>query len=203
MRDISLVLGPSTPVWPGDVPFSCGWTRRVANDSGINLSSMTGSPHIGTHADAPLHVNAGAPATESLDLEAFLGPAVVVDVTGQTDGTLALRANDRRLHGAQRVLLRTGCSASLGTFPSSWPALDMGEAALMIANGVRLIGVDAPSMDLVDSTAMLVHKTIFGLNGYVLENLDLRGVPEGRYELVALPMRIEGADAAPVRAILR
>lgn len=201
-HDISVALRPGTPEWPGDVPFTCGWTTRIADGAAVNLSVVRGSPHVGTHADAPLHVNDGWPASEALDVGAFVGPCVVVDVSAEAAGPLALRADEPRLARAERVLLRTGRSIAAGTFPADWPVLEIGTAARLVAQGVRLIGVDCPSVDERHSTQLLVHRTIFGAGAWVLENLDLREVPAGRYELIALPVRTEGLDAAPVRALL-
>jgi arylformamidase len=202
IRDISVAVRPGTPEWPGDVPFQCGWTARVADGSSVNLSSVTSSPHVGTHADAPLHVRDGWPATDSLPLEAFLGPSLVVDVSGAPGGVLDLSADDRRLEGIERLLLRTGRSIATGVFPAEWPVLSAECAEALAGRGLRLLGVDAPSVDERESKALPVHHALFGAGAWVLENLDLSGVPEGRYELVALPQRLVGLDAAPVRAVL-
>jgi arylformamidase len=202
IRDISVAVRPGTPEWPGDVPFQCGWTARIGDGSSVNLSSVTSSPHVGTHADAPLHVHHDWPATDSLPLEAFLGAALVLDVSTAPDGPLSLRADDRRLEGIQRLLLRTGRSIASGTFPPDWPVLDAECAAGLAERGLRLLGVDAPSVDKRESKSLPVHHALFGGGAFVLENLDLGGVREGTYELVALPQRLVGLDAAPVRAVL-
>lgn len=201
--DVSVLVRPGTPEWPGDVPYSCGWTCRVADGASINLSHVAGSPHVGTHADAPLHVRDGWPASEALPLEVFLGPALVLDVSGGPDGILALEVDDPRLDGCQRLLLRTGRTIAHGSFPRAWPALSAATAGALAARGVRLVGVDAPSVDERESKTLDVHHALFGAGAYVLENLDLRGVAAGPYELVALPQRLDGLDAAPVRAVLR
>lgn len=201
--DISVLVRPGTPEWPGDVPFSCGWSCRLVDGASVNLSSIAGSPHVGTHADAPLHVRDGWPASDALPLEAFLGPALVVDVSDAPAGPLALDADDARLAGCERLLLRTGRTIADGSFPSDWPVLSADTARSLAARGVRLVGVDAPSVDERESKTLEVHHALFGGGAYLLENLDLRGIAPGRYELVALPQRLEGLDAAPVRAVLR
>ena len=200
--DISVLVQPGTPEWPGDVPFSCGWTCRIADGASINLSSTTASPHVGTHADAPLHVHDGWPASDALPLEAFLGAVVVIDVSDAPPGPLSLAADDPRLDGCERLLLRTGRSIADGHFPDGWPVLDAATATALAARGVRLVGVDAPSVDERESKTLAVHHALFAGGAFVLENLDLTAVAEGRYELVALPLRLAGLDAAPVRAIL-
>lgn len=203
IHDISVLVRPGTPEWPGDTPFSCGWTCRLSDGASVNLSSITSSPHVGTHADAPLHVHDGWPASDALPLTAFLGEALLLDVSGEADGPLDIAHDDGRLAGVTRLLLRTGRSIAGGTFPAAWPAMSAAAAAALARTGLLLLGVDAPSVDERESSSLEVHHALFGNDAYVLENLDLRGVPEGRYELVALPQRLEGLDAAPVRAVLK
>ncbi len=201
--DVSVLVRPGTPEWPGDVPFSCGWTARLADGASINLSHIRGSPHVGTHADAPLHVRDGWPASDQLPLAAFIGPALVLDVSGEPDGPLSLDVDDPRLAGCQRLLLRTGRTIASGVFPAGWPVLTAETTVALALRGVRLIGVDAPSVDERESKTLEVHHALFGCGAYALENLDLRGAEPGRYELIAPPQRIEGLDAVPVRALLR
>jgi arylformamidase len=201
LHDISVLTGAGTPEWPGDTPFSCGWSARIADGSSVNLSSVTGSPHVGTHADAPLHVRDGAAGAEALPLDAFIGPALVIDVAGvprDLGADLAARVPD----GTARLLLRTGTSIAGGRFPEDWPALSAETAGLLVRRGLRLLGVDAPSVDRRESKSLAVHHALFDGGAYVLENLDLRSVAEGHYELWAAPVRWAGVDAAPVRALL-
>lgn len=203
LLDVSVAVAPGTPEWPGDTPYSCGWTWSIAAGASVNVSATTASPHVGTHADAPLHVRDGAPASDELPLDAFIGPALVVDAARfrgaiAPDDVAALVPP-----GTVRLLLRTGSTIAEGAFPATWPALSPDAAALLASRGLRLLGVDAPSVDDRESKALLVHHTLFGAGAYVLENLDLRGVAPGEYELVAPPQRLVGLDAAPVRAVLR
>jgi arylformamidase len=203
LRDISVLVRSGTPEWPGDVPFTCGWTCRISAGAAINLSSTAGSPHVGTHADAPLHVRDGWPASDALPLDVFLGDALVLDLERSPDGVLPLRADDPRLVGVRRLLLRTGRTIASGAFPDAWPVLDPTVAGALAAGGLRLLGVDAPSVDERESKSLAVHHALFAGGAWILENLDLRHVPPGRYELLALPQRLDGLDAAPVRAVLR
>jgi len=203
LYDISVAVRVGTPEWPGDAPFDCGWTARIADGASVNLSSISGSPHIGTHADAPLHVHDGWPASDALPLGAFVGEALVLDVSGFAAGVLPLGADDPRLAGVERLLLRTGRSIADGVFPDAWPVLAPETAVALAARGLRLLGVDAPSVDERENKTLDVHRALFGGGSYVLENLDLREIREGRYELIAPPQRLVGLDAAPVRAVLR
>lgn len=203
IHDISVLVRPGTPEWPGDAPFTCGWTCRLADGASVNLSHTAGSPHVGTHADAPLHVRDGAPASDALPLAPFIGEALVLDVSDAAPGELPLAEDDPRLAGCTRLILRTGRSIADGSFPGAWPALFPATAAALARRGVQLVGVDAPSVDDRESKTLDVHHALFDSGAYVLENLDLRGVAAGRYELIALPQRLAGLDAAPVRALLR
>jgi arylformamidase len=203
LYDVSVAVRVGTPEWPGDAPFDCGWTARIADGASVNLSSTSGSPHVGTHADAPLHVHDGWPASDALPLGAFLGDALVLDVSDAATGPMAITPDDLRLAGVERLLLRTGRTIATGRFPADWPVLSAETAAALARRGVRLVGVDAPSVDARESKSLEVHRALFAGGAFVLENLDLRDVPEGRYELIALPQRLVGLDAAPVRAVLR
>lgn len=202
IRDISILVQPGTPEWPGDVPFSCGWSARIDEGASINLSHVEGSPHVGTHADAPRHVHDRWPSSHELPLEPFIGPAFVLDLARAADGPLELDVDDPRFRGCERLLLRTGRTIADGVFPASWPVLSRATVLALIANGVTLVGVDCPSVDERASQTLEVHRMLFEGGAYVLENLDLRSVPEGRYRLIALPQRLYGLDAAPVRAVL-
>jgi arylformamidase len=204
LRDISITLAAGTPEWPGDTPYSCGWSGTLSQGSTVNVSSYTTSPHVGTHADAPLHVRDGWPGSHELPLDAFYGRAAVVDVTGITEmievETLASSIGDGNI---ERLLLRTGCTIGSGSFPESWPALSEACTQILLGRGLRLLGVDAPSVDKRHSKSLPVHKMIFSGNACILENLDLRRIPPRTYELIAFPVKIMSLDAAPVRAILR
>ncbi|MDP9205889.1 MAG: cyclase family protein [Gemmatimonadota bacterium] len=204
LRDISITLAAGTPEWPGDTPYSCGWNGTLSQGSSVNVSSYTTSPHVGTHADAPLHVRDGWPGSHELPLDAFYGRAAVVDVTGITEVIEAeALANSIGDGNIERLLLRTGCTIGSGSFPESWPALSEACARILLGRGLRLLGVDAPSVDERYSKSLPVHKMIFSGNAYILENLDLRRIPPGTYDLMAFPVKIMSLDAAPVRAILR
>ena len=203
IRDISISVSPSTPEWRGDTPWSCGWTATISNGSSVNLSSITGSPHVGTHADAPLHVRDGWPGSHELPLEAFYGPALVIDVS-DLRGELSLDQVEPLIAGHQleRLILKTGSTVASGAFPDEWPTLSESCARTLIGFGLRLLGVDAPSVDTRESKSLAVHKMLFSGGAFILENLDLRRTPPGPYEIIALPVKMMSVDAAPVRAIL-
>ena len=209
LRDISVAVREGTPEWPGDTPFSCAWAWSIAAGASVNVSATTSSPHVGTHADAPLHVRDGWPGSHELPLDAFIGSAHVVDVSGAS-GAIGLDELERcsAAHGialasVKRLLLRTGRTIATGSFPDEWPSLTEAAARALLGTGVRLVGVDAPSVDERESKTLPVHHMLFAGGAYLLENLDLRRTPPGEYELIAPPLKLMALDAAPVRALLR
>lgn len=203
LRDISVSLSPGVPEWPGDTPYTCGWTASIATGSNVNISSINSSPHVGTHADAPLHVRDGWPGSHELPLESFYGPVVVADVSGFT-GEVGFDALEPLVaaYPVERLILKTGCTVASGSFPDDWPTLSESCARSLLGLGLCLLGVDAPSVDARDSKSLAVHKMLFSGNAFILENLDLRRTPPGAYELMAFPIKVMSLDAAPVRAIL-
>ncbi|HEY7407790.1 MAG TPA: cyclase family protein [Gemmatimonadaceae bacterium] len=203
-RDISIPMGPNTREWPGDQPFSCGWTMTLAGGGSVNLSAITTSPHVGTHADAPLHVHDGWLASHQLPLAAFAGRAIVCSVDSSIDTVEPEDLRTLPSRGAvERLLLRTQCSVAGGTFPERWPVLSVNTVQVLLTRGLRLLGVDTPSVDGRHSKTLDVHKALFGGGAFNLENLDLRAIEDGEYQLVAYPILLEGVDAAPVRAVLK
>jgi len=161
------------------------------------------SPHVGTHADAPLHVRDGWPGSHELPLEAFCGPALVIDVT-DAKGELSFGEIEPAIsaHRLERLILKTGCTIASGSFPDEWPTLSESCARTLLGIGIKLLGVDAPSVDSRDSKSLAVHKMLFSGNAFILENLDLRRTPPGPYDLMAFPIKVMALDAAPVRAVL-
>ncbi len=203
-HDISVRFDADTPPWPGDTAWSCGWAWSLAAGASVNVSCVNGSPHVGTHADAPLHVRADGAGADRLPLAPFLGEAHVVDCSALA-GAITLDALATRgiRPGVARLVLRTGRSVAEGRFPEAWPALAPEAAAALARAGLRLLAVDCPSVDDRESQTLAVHHALFGAGAFVLENLDLRGVADGAWELLALPMPVGAIDAAPVRALLR
>jgi arylformamidase len=204
--DISVAYGAATPPWPGDTPYSCGWAWDMRTGASVNVGRVVTSWHVGTHADAPLHVSPAGAASEHLPLAAFRGPATVIDARDVAPGaSIGVEWLTEALAGRpvpERLLLRTGCSVATGVFPDAWPTLSSHAAAWLTDAGLRLFGTDAPSVDARTATELVVHHALFGGGAYVLENLALGGVPVGEYLLSAYPVLVLGADAAPVRAVL-
>ena len=204
MQDISIRFDKGTPAWPGDTPWSCTWAWEMMKGASVNVSRIASSPHVGTHADAPLHVRQDGIGADKLPLVPFLGRALVIDVSGLS-GVMSLAALRAAGYtdGTVRLLLRTGRTVASGTFPESWPSLDPAAVRTLTNDGLKLYAVDCPSVDDRESKSLAVHHAIFDGGAFVLENLDLRAVTPGHFDLLALPMPVGAIDAAPVRALLR
>ncbi|GGU29417.1 arylformamidase [Nocardioides albus] len=198
--DISPPVHADSPVFPGDHATEVGWTFRIGPGCPVNVAELSLSAHVGAHADAPLHfTDDGAPAGE-MSLEPFLGPCRVVDVSGVRPLVTVDDVDVTDL--PPRVLFRT-----YATQPTTWDddfcALDPPLIDLLASHGVRLVGTDAASLDPADSKDLPAHFATHRHDVRILENLLLDEVPAGDYELIALPLKLTTADAAPVRAVLR
>lgn len=199
--DISRPVSSKLAGWPGDTPYRFEMLCRLDAGDSVNLGTLEMSPHTGTHIDAPYHFYDRGRRVGDLPLEIYMGPAAVVGVEGKPRITRA----DIHPQGlsAPRLLLRTGGWEDGACFPEKIPVLAEDVPEWLHAYGVELLGVDLPSVDQIDSKDLPIHHAL-GKHGIaILEGLDLRGVPDGLYELIALPLRLEGADGSPVRAILR
>ena len=199
--DISRALTPAVAVWPGDAPFTHAWTARIDEGSTVNLSAIALSVHTGTHADAPLHYEADGASIDQVPLLHFVGPCLVLEIDAQTIAPEHVAEND--VLRIPRVLFKTRHSHVADTVwdPDFAPLLP--ETVEQLATqGVVLIGTDAPSVDPAESKDLAAHHALARHGIVNLENLCLRGVAPGRYTLVALPLKLEGVDGAPVRAVL-
>ncbi len=199
--DISQVLRPGLPVWPGDTAFAFERSWRMEDGSPVNVGRMTMSTHSGTHGDAPLHYAADAADIASVALDPYLGECLVVDAR-EAKGVVEI-GDLPPLDGAVRVLLRTFATFPHERWDSAFTAVAPQTIAWLAERGVRLIGTDAPSVDPQESKTMDAHKAVLAADMRILEGLVLDDVPPGRYELIALPLKIAGGDAGLCRAILR
>lgn len=203
--DVSRPLRTGAPHWPGDVPTELEPTARMAEGASCNVGRLSLSLHNGTHVDAPYHSAPRGPTMERIPLEIFLGPARVVDARGCRVLTAELfeSLSPGEIAAAPRVLFRTDTWEDPAVFPTSWPLLEPGLARWLAERGVCLIGVDVPSVDELKSRDLPRHHELHAAGVIILENLDLRSAEPGVYELLALPLAVVGADASPVRAVLR
>ncbi|MEP3052339.1 MAG: arylformamidase [Erythrobacter sp.] len=199
--DISQVLRSELPVWPGDTDFSHVETWQINSGAPVNVSAITLSTHSGSHADAPLHYDAGGSDIAEVKLEPYLGTCQVVDA--RMAGPLITIEDLPSAACFERVLFRT-----FELFPhSDWPqettAISPDAIDWLADRGTKLIGIDGPSIDPQNSKSMDAHMAVLRHDIRVLEGLVLDDVSSGQYELIALPLAIQSGDASPVRAILR
>ena len=199
--DISPAVDEHAAVFPGDIAYTQAVHFSLTPDCPVNVHSITLSPHTGAHADAPMHYANGAAAVGALELAPYLGRCRVIDCT--SSGPLVTHADIAR--AAQnlppRVLLRTTATARQDW--ASFTAIAPDLIAWLATKNVALIGIDTPSVDPATSQDLPSHHQLLAHDLRVLENLVLDDVPEGDYELIALPLKLMRADASPVRAILR
>jgi arylformamidase len=202
IHDITIPMQDSLAAWPGDAPFRFSWTWRKKDGATVNVGRFSQSVHTGSHADAPFHYDQAGATIDQVGLHPFIGPARLISVPGRP----RIRRKDFEqldLSGAPRLLLRTGAWTDYTRFPATIPVLDDDVPEWLSRQGVILAGFDVPSVDELDSKALPIHHALGALGITILESLDFSRVPDGCYELVALPMKLVGADGAPVRAILR
>lgn len=200
--DISPVITENTGVWPGDTPLTRQVLCDIRKDSHLDLSTLHSTVHIGAHADAPRHYHVDGKTMEQVSLEPYLGRCWVVSVVGKRqierqDCESAVGA------GAKRILFRTLSQPDPQIFSEVFTSISAEAMEYMGKAGVVLVGLDTPSVDPFNSKDLPAHKMLHRYSIVNLEGLVLQHVDDGIYELIALPLRLHGFDASPVRAILR
>ncbi len=202
--DISPPVSAAAPVFPGDTRYAQQWVSRIAPGNPVNVSAITLSPHIGAHADAPLHYDDAGVAIGAAPLAPFLGRCRVIHAIGAVP--VVQRAHVAHALNATlpvRVLLRTYEHMPQTAFDDALAGIAPALIDELADLGVVLVGIDTASIDPAASKTLDAHQTIRRRGLRVLENLVLDDVPEGDYELIALPLKLTTADASPVRAVLR
>jgi arylformamidase len=202
--DISRPVAAGMPVWPGDTPYDFRLSWRIGPGCPVNVGAVTMSLHTGAHADAPFHFDDAGADVASVPLEKYMGPCVVA---AAKPGSGALHASDlppsveRDLRAAPRLLVRTYASRPM-EFDTRLRHLSPDLADWLADRGVMLVGIDSDSMDAFDDKELPSHRRLAARGVAILEGIDLSAVAPGTYDLVALPLRLSGADASPVRAVL-
>jgi arylformamidase len=191
------------PVWPGDTAFTAEARWSHGPGSPVHVSAVTFSTHSGAHADAPLHYDPQGEPIDAVALDAYLGPCLVVDARrcGALIGPDFVAASGPE--GTLRVLFRTYERFPHAAWTENFTAVHAAAIDALAARGARLIGLDAPSLDPQQSKTMDAHLAVRRAGMRVLEGLVLDDAPPGAYELIALPLALQGLDASPVRAVLR
>ncbi|MGD0717991.1 MAG: cyclase family protein [Thermoplasmata archaeon] len=202
--DISMPLSPGMAAFPGDPTLAEHRVRSIDGGDGYNVSALSLGTHAGTHVDPPLHFVPNGPGTDRLDLTAFNGPCEVVRVP-DSDGEIGIDALARIPAGTTRVLFRTRNSTRWAQAPSFFPdyvALSVGAAHGLLEMGVRLVGIDALSIESDPTGTFPVHHALLEHGALILEGLCLAEAAPGAYELCCLPLKLVGGDGGPARAVL-
>ena len=208
--DISRTLSNDLAEWPGDEPFRFRLTREKTKGESVNLGAISMSLHNGTHADARFHFDADGESIEKASLQTYLGRATVVDLwqafLDSKEKHLItiedLRPSAEAIAATSRILVKTGRWTDSTVFPKQIPVIAADVPAWLQKNGVKLLGLDLPSVDEIDSKSLQNHHALAHSGIAIIESLDLSTVASGIYHLAALPLKIAGGDGAPIRAIL-
>jgi arylformamidase len=206
--DISRPLTNDLAPWPGDTPFRYELKWEMTGTSSVNVGAVSISVHNGTHADAPFHFIRKGGTIDCVALENYIGPAVVIDLAEKFSRTQPFVAIADLEHArsqiaeTRRVLLKTNCFPDSKRFPDWIPVLQAEAVAWLRELRVVLLGVDLPSVDPIDAKILANHYALNAGNIAIVESLDLSEVEAGVYQFVALPLKVVGGDAAPVRALL-
>jgi arylformamidase len=202
--DISRTVSPALAVWPGDAPFSFQQVLDLRAGQSVNLTTLTLSPHVGSHADAPWHILEAGQHPADLPLEKYVGPAHVATITRRHGGMIPSDFDGFDLSGLRRLLIHTWVSELADDeWPGDFPYPTVELADWLAARGGVLLGVDTPSVDRFDDHHLVCHHRLYEHGIANLETLVLKGVPDGAYELIALPLKLAEVCGSPVRAILR
>jgi arylformamidase len=202
--DITRTVAPDLKVWPGDTPFSLQHVLRLDAGDNVNLTTLTMSAHTGTHADAPYHYEPNGEFIDGVPLDKYIGPSHVATITRQHGGIVPADFADHDLAGMQRLLIHTWVSDLPDTqWPDDFPYPTLELIDWLAQQGAVLLGVDLPSVDRFDDANVPCHLRLYQRGIVNLETLFLRDIPDGIYELIALPLKLKGACGSPVRAVLR
>lgn len=202
--DITPAVTPALAVWPGDTSPSREVLCDIARGDSVTLSTLRATVHLGAHADAPSHYAKDGESIETRPLERYLGPCQVVTINVARGARFGLADLP---HGVslteKRVLFRTNSFPAPNQWNADFAAFDPDLIDTLARRHVALIGIDTPSVDLFESKDLPAHAACLRNDMAILEGLDLTNAPDGKYELIALPLRLAGFDASPVRAVLR
>jgi arylformamidase len=202
LYDISPPVTDGLAVWPGDTPPRREVLLDLAKGDNLTLSTLHATVHLGAHVDAPSHYGCGAPSVDAWPPARFMGPCEVVCVSVDRGARIGPAALPDDIH-TQRVLFATNTFPDPNRFNEDFAGLAPELVEELGARGVELVGIDTPSVDLFASQDLEAHRACLRHDVAILEGLVLAGVPPGTYELIALPLKLVGFDASPVRAVLR
>lgn len=199
--DITVELSENVEEWPGDTPFSFETPVTKEMSGSVNIGKITTSTHIGTHVDAPFHFDNDGATIETLDVNRYIGDATVIEVVGKDE----INKSDLEAHSINGtiLLIKTQAAPDKSVFPSEVPTLTLDAVSYLADKGIKLFGIDVPSVDLVNSKTLNIHHALHAQDIMIIENIVLDAVIPGVYDFIALPLKIKGADGSPVRAVIR
>ncbi len=207
--DISRLLTNDLAPWPGDQPFAFRLNAEISSGAVVNLGSISMSLHNGTHADAMFHFDSNGLTMERAPLENYFGRAAVVDLEGKFSGEGKrlieiddLLPDEQAIRAVPRLLVKTGGWPDSAVFPPWIPVIAPNVAEWLQARGVKLLGLDVPSVDPIDAKVLANHYALGRAGIWIIESLDLSAVTRGLYDFAAFPLKIAGGDGSPVRAVL-
>jgi arylformamidase len=202
--DITRTISPSLAVWPGDTSFSFDHNLKLKEGASVNLTTLHLSAHTGTHADAPYHTDDTGSHPADAALEKYIGPAQVATIRREHGGIMPGDFAGRDLAGLERLLIHTWVSdLPDDQWPADFPYPTVELVDWLAGQGALLLGVDMPSVDALHSKTLDCHHRLYQHGIVNLESLRLADVPDGRYELIALPLKLAAVCGSPLRAILR
>jgi arylformamidase len=204
LLDISRPIAARSEPWPGDTPFAAELTWKLGEEgSAVNVCAFRSSTHMGSHVDAPWHVLPEGARVHELPLEPFVGRARVIDALGAKARIEPTERILAQLDGVERALFRTRDALDAWRFDRDYAGLDPGLAEELVRRRVTLFGTDAPSTDAHDAQGLPSHKVLMRGGCQIVEWLDLTRARPGDYEFIGLPLRLDGLDGSPIRAVLR
>jgi len=199
--DISPTISPKTAVFPGDTPFSQDFLLKIEKGNNLDLSTIKTTVHIGAHTDAPSHYHAEGVSIDKRDLSYYIGGVQVVEVNCAAGARIKPEHLTQNI-SARRVLFKTNSFPDPNQWNDDFVALSVELIEFLAFKKVILVGIDTPSVDAANDNFLTSHKCIYKNNMAILEGIVLKDVEPGLYDLICLPLKIAGADASPVRAVL-
>ena len=197
------IVPGSTAVWPGDNPPTREELMHLDKGDTVTLSTLRSTVHLGTHADGPCHYASGQAGVGEMALDHYIGPCQVIEVSVEPRSRVTIEDLGDVPIDAPRILINTNTFQTIEGFNEDFAALDPGLIAHLATKGVKTIGLDSPSVDIIDSKDLPAHGRCLAHGMAILETLKLSGVEAGTYELFAQPLKLIGFDGSPIRAVLR
>ncbi len=206
LYDISLPISSDLPVWPGDPSVSLMMTSSILKGDQCNITKIQMGVHAGTHIDAPYHFLEDGAITDAIPLETFIGHCFVVELNAE----VLIEKKDFRkynLNGHSRILIKTRNSElwanNINSFDKNYVSLGIDAAQYLVEMNTILVGIDYLSIESFESHDCPVHKLLLKNNITILEGLNLSGIKAGVYELICMPLKLQGCEGAPARVLLR